>query len=499
MLDGNAAYLEANIADSTFINLRLNLILFVSTTGQVVFGRGFEAQHQQAIPASLTTQLIAHPALWHPADINGNTVGIVALPQGVLLAASRPILTNEQTGPSHGTLLFGRWLDVAEIERLSSIAHVSMSVLPWDAPALPPDDQAAQAALSDQLPISVRPLDDQTIAGYTRVTDIDGQPALLLRVTVPRLIYAQGQSTLTYFALSLLAVGVVFSVLMPLLLERLVLSRLRKLNASVSAIEHSGDHIARVPAAGRDELANLGQAINAMLDTLQHSAETLRDSEQRYRLLFENMQTGFAYCQMIYDDHDHPDDFIYLDVNSAFEHLTGLKNVLGKKVTEVIPGIKELTPDLFEIYSRVARTGQPEKFELDFTPLAMWLSISVYSTAHGYFAVVFDNITNRKQAEAAEREQRELAEALRDTAAALNSTLNFDEVLDRILISMERVLPFDAADILLLNDDRTTATVARHRSHHDPDHIAEITQWQVAVAQSRNLREMLDTGQPVIV
>ena len=93
----------------------------------------------------------------------------------------------------------------------------------------------------------------------------------------------------------------------------------------------------------------------------KETAEQLRASEERYRSLFENMLDGFAYCRMLYDEQGRPEDFVYLDVNSAFGKLTGLKNVIGKKVTEVIPGVRESNPELFEIYGRVALTGQPER------------------------------------------------------------------------------------------------------------------------------------------
>ena len=125
----------------------------------------------------------------------------------------------------------------------------------------------------------------------------------------------------------------------------------------------------------------------------------LQESERRYRLLFENMLDGFAYCRMLYDDFDRPVDFIYLDTNSAFEQLTGLKEVTGKRVTEVIPGIKEQNPELFDTYNRVVLTGQPERFEIEFKPLGLWLWVSVYSTEREHFVAVFDNITDRKRAE----------------------------------------------------------------------------------------------------
>ncbi len=111
------------------------------------------------------------------------------------------------------------------------------------------------------------------------------------------------------------------------------------------------------------------------------------------------MQEGFVFCQMIYDTSGKPDDWIYLNVNPAFNRLTGLADIVGRRVTDAIPGIKDQTPELFKTYSRVAQTGQPEKFEIHFTPLGIWLSISVFSPEKEYFVAVFDDITIRKQVE----------------------------------------------------------------------------------------------------
>ncbi len=173
------------------------------------------------------------------------------------------------------------------------------------------------------------------------------------------------------------------------------------------------DH--RIDIKGDDEFAELSRAFDAMTAKLRGSymdlekeiaerrqmEEVLRESEKRYHSLFEHMLDGFAYCKMLFDDHGRPEDFVYLDVNTSFARLTGLENVVGKKVTEIIPEIKESNPELFEIYGRVALTGQPEKFEIEIKPLEIWFSISVYSTGREYFVAVFDNITERKQAEEA--------------------------------------------------------------------------------------------------
>ena len=99
-----------------------------------------------------------------------------------------------------------------------------------------------------------------------------------------------------------------------------------------------------------------------LINAEEKAAEAASNSEKKYRSLFDNMLEGFAHCRMIYEN-GQPQDFIYLDVNGAFEQLTGLKDVTGKKVSEVIPGVRESNPELLAIYGRVALTGKPEQFE----------------------------------------------------------------------------------------------------------------------------------------
>ena len=143
----------------------------------------------------------------------------------------------------------------------------------------------------------------------------------------------------------------------------------------------------------------------------------LKESESRYHSLFESMLEGYAYCETVFEQ-GQLCDFIYLEVNGAFEKLTGLKNVVGKRVSEVIPGIRESNRELFAIYSRVALTGQPEKCETYLQVLGLWLSVGVYSRDPGHFVAVFDNITERKHAEAALLESKRF---LRSTLDALSS------------------------------------------------------------------------------
>ena len=138
----------------------------------------------------------------------------------------------------------------------------------------------------------------------------------------------------------------------------------------------------------------------------RRAEEAVRESEEHFRSLFENMREGVACCKMLFDG-DEPQDFVYQSVNAAFEQLTGLKDVAGRRVSEVIPGIRESNPELFAIYGRVTLTGKPEKFETYVEPLDIWFSVSVYSPQAEHFVAVFDNITERKRAETAKAKLEE--------------------------------------------------------------------------------------------
>ncbi|MEK7399290.1 MAG: PAS domain S-box protein [Candidatus Poribacteria bacterium] len=131
-------------------------------------------------------------------------------------------------------------------------------------------------------------------------------------------------------------------------------------------------------------------------DLQKQTEDKIQKSENLYRSLFDNMLEGYAYCKMIFEN-GTPQDFTYITVNNAFEKLTGLKNVVGKKVSEVIPGIQESDPELFQIYGRVALTGNPESFEMYLDSLGIWFSVTAYCPEKEYFIAVFDNITERKR------------------------------------------------------------------------------------------------------
>lgn len=143
----------------------------------------------------------------------------------------------------------------------------------------------------------------------------------------------------------------------------------------------------------------------------------------RYDSLMSGMPDGFAYCKMIYVN-DKPEDLIYIEVNDAFTTLTGLKDVIGKRITAVIPGLKKENPELLEICGRVAKTGISERVEGYYESVDAWLSIAVSSDQKGYFMAIFDNITERKAIDIElQRHRDNLQELVMERTQELESTL----------------------------------------------------------------------------
>jgi two-component system cell cycle sensor histidine kinase/response regulator CckA len=129
----------------------------------------------------------------------------------------------------------------------------------------------------------------------------------------------------------------------------------------------------------------------------------LSESNARYHSLFKHILNAIAYCRLIFED-GKAVDFIFEEVNPQFEKLTGLKNVEGRKVSEIISGIHESSPELFQLYERVATTGEPERYELFLKTLMKWFDMSVYSHKQGCCVAVFDNITERKRIESDQKQ-----------------------------------------------------------------------------------------------
>jgi sensor domain CHASE-containing protein/nitrogen-specific signal transduction histidine kinase/CheY-like chemotaxis protein len=276
--DGNSVFIESNLLDAALdsTGLRLNVIMFTDATDRIVYAKGFDLQNslEVSVPAGLKEHLSRKGLLNHPETVS-KVRGVVMLPAGPMLIASRPNLTSEEEGPIRGALIMGRYLGPGEIARLAEVTQLQISIHRSGATDLSPDVQLAFTHLAQGETVFVSALDATTIAGYALLKDIYGEPALTIRVKAPRDIYSRGQSTVSYFVLFLLGSGLVCGGVIFWGMEYVVLRRLAGLADAIKQIGDSQSLSRRVKIEGQDELSQLGSRVNSMLDELETSEQKL--------------------------------------------------------------------------------------------------------------------------------------------------------------------------------------------------------------------------------
>lgn len=295
MVDRNPKFIKVNFETPDISYLRVNAILLVDSSGKTAYATGYEYQQKQRVPLpeGLLSYVTQNALLLQHTDLHMVHKGIVLLPHGPILLASHPIVTGDFKGPSHGTLIMGRFLDKAEVNYLAKISHLPLRITRIDTNLPLSDHLAVESALHTQEQSYVKTLNEKRIAGYALIANITGKPSLLLSVENRREIYQQGKLTIHYFLLAFVGIGVIFGLLALIIQEKLILSRVAFLSRSVKAIGMNNTLAGRVTLPGSDELSSLAGSVNDMLSALETSQEALRkqeaqlESDKRYRSLVE--------------------------------------------------------------------------------------------------------------------------------------------------------------------------------------------------------------------
>jgi len=292
--DRNAEYIDANLTDESLAELKLNFMFFINNRRELVIGKWYDYNIDSGgtIAADQLWTILPDSSLWSHDSVGSVKAGIIMLDKGPLCIVSRPILTSSSEGPVHGALIFARYLDSAEVAKLAQVTHLRLDVRRWDDRALPADMTAMRQRIAGGEAIIVNPLDQEMVAGYSSIADIHDKPALLLRVDIAREIFKQGRLTAVYMIAALFGASLCFGAIIMLLLERLVLSRVARLDADVNTIGKSGDHAARVAVQGRDELTNLAKSVNVMLSAIDQAHQVIEARNAEMRLLMNTIPDG---------------------------------------------------------------------------------------------------------------------------------------------------------------------------------------------------------------
>ena len=282
----NHDYIVSNLQDTNFMQIRVNAAVFTNAQDQVVYSTEYQPEYGEEIPlpsefnASLLSVSIQSYAISLGARMNeslqARMSGLVILPEGPMLISIRHILPSNRTGPVHGNLMMGRYLDSLEITRLEQITHVSLTLHRPDDPAIP-SSLFTLGKGSDGESILTVPADSKTTDAYTIIDDVSGHPIIVLQAEMPRDIYNAGVTTVEYIMASLLLAGMLFGCVSMAISEKAIFSRMAKLERDVAQIGAQGKFSSRLTVAGGDEVTRLSTSINKMLASLDESQKRFQE------------------------------------------------------------------------------------------------------------------------------------------------------------------------------------------------------------------------------
>lgn len=225
-------------------------------------------------------------------DIDGVEVGVIVLPEGLLMVAARPIETSKQQGPIRGTIIFGKVIDEPFVDGLAKAIDFPLRIQPYSGSPGSEDFEQAAKVFETGGATAVIPFDQETIAGYVSVRGVDGKQALIIRATMGRGTLALGRNTvITYFIFILITLTTV-SVGMWFLIDKFVLSRMSRLTTLVASSSSNTQHSIVLP--GSDEFSNLAGVINTLTSQLQDSLRNLVEAKAKDDAILASIGDGLA-------------------------------------------------------------------------------------------------------------------------------------------------------------------------------------------------------------
>ena len=275
-------YIRATLLSTSLSTADIDLIAYLDTAGNLVFGGRPDPEQSQTAPppAWFLDHIKAGSALLELPRESSSLRGLLVSPEGPVLIAARPIIKSDRTGPIRGTLIMGRFLGDEVLQNIRDVLIEQPVLREINAPGLTSSERIDLVRLLAGEAAVIEAPDEETTTARALIRDVYSRPALLVTLRLTREIHEQSHVTLRTMAACLLVTIAGCGLITMRLLNRQILARVTALDEAARRITSSRNAAERVPISGRDELSRLGHSVNEMLEALQATELNLRQAKE---------------------------------------------------------------------------------------------------------------------------------------------------------------------------------------------------------------------------
>lgn len=384
--DGNQDYIDANISDDNFTNLRLNFFTLIGNDKEIKYIGLYDLDNNKPIEVSddFIAALLNEEKIIHHDNEQSKVSGIVSLDGIPIIIVSVPILKTDNSGPVNGTLIMGKYLDKDMVNIISSSVGFPVNLY-----NISETDTEEYVKIFENLTannksenIEIEYLDNNQLLGYSIIEDIYGKPILLLQISLQREIYQQGiKQTNVFYAITFTAAFLICLVFY-FLLRKMVLLRISNLNIQTNEIGKSRDFSRIIAVKGNDEISRLTGSVNFMLQEIRKF-----EKEIKY-LSFHDYLTGIYNRAFFEEELVRLDTERQLPLTIVIGDVNGLKiinDVFGhERGDELLIRIARILKESFRSEDIVARWGGDE-FTVILPKLDTEETLKIISRVNGRF------------------------------------------------------------------------------------------------------------------
>ncbi|MGZ5486594.1 MAG: diguanylate cyclase, partial [Nitrososphaeraceae archaeon] len=361
--DGNQDYIDSNLVDENYINLRLNFFALIDNNKNIKYIGLFDLKNNTSVEVSddFKTALLNEKKLIHHDNEQSKVFGITLLNDIPTLIISVPILKSDNSGPVNGTLIMGQYIDKEISDYISSSVGYPVNLYNIYESDTKKYEKILENLTTSKDPnknIEIQYLEDSQISGYSIIKDIYGNPILLLQILLPRDIYQEGVKHTNEFQIFTVIIAFLSCLVIFVLLRKIVLSRIANLSIEAINIGKNRDFTKNIAVKGNDELSKLTNSINTMLD------ERRKYENEIKHLSFHDYLTGI-YNRAFFEEELHRlDTERQLPLTIVIGDVNGLKiinDAFGhEKGDELLIKVAKIFKESFRSEDIVARWGGDE-------------------------------------------------------------------------------------------------------------------------------------------